>query len=418
MPEKARALEKLLREAPGANVPGFEDRSRAEISLIESLASAGWSKSECYALLKTLPHAKERRELGHDYCQRTVKAAFNFIGSSPALKRSRAAREVIHKAETMAGAAIILAGKTPPARQRFINTTLRVLAAHLVLATKSATERGKVEYFAYRETVRELAGVKRGPAIKALAYLIEKGWLVELCSPSKRYDREKGRWIFKPGEYRLGEIPGRESRYFQTHPLKAAFRSEFHLGRQKDSLDLMGLNGESSLRPQMKLFSFPFPSHPAFTHYPEIWFSWRVLLETQGLTKAALSRRIQGGSKATAGRHLRALEAAGLAQNIEGRWYADLPDAWAAESPKTLPESKPADTDAPELADRLADILAPKPQPKNIVPFEGSPPPELERATDHAEKIRRQREAIEAEAERDRRYPTSEAEQAGRSAVA
>jgi len=319
--KKFQEIEELLSAHPGAFLRRYDNQDHQDFGYCLSLFWAGFPEAQVRIKLEeTSVNARGRL----DYVDKTVSNACIAYE-----KAEKPERKVLQLAEEMASAAIVASLKggadaivppqDTPAKTRSLATlALKVMGAHLDIAAL-AERLGKKNYSAPTEVICRLAKVSARNVARINKILVEQGWLIQVRAP-----------IYHPinpvaGVYRLAGVP-EKARGYRSSPIYSRLKM-LHLGIQ-GSTYIFKEKGKDLItqtqHPESIISRYPLPSHPDFASCPEAWFLWRALLWKPGLNANRLSKILKV-HRATAGRMLKKLEAAGLVRRLNRVWEATVP---------------------------------------------------------------------------------------------
>jgi len=323
---------------PGGTPEGYQNRDHADFGYCLSLFWAGHSKEQVRSKLeKTSVNARGRSEYV-DRCVSNACIAYE--------KAEKPERDILKLAEEMAVAAIgaawkggadaIVPPQATPAKTRSLATqALKVLAAHLNIAAL-AERTGKKSYTAASGLICNLAKVSCRKVAKITRILVDGGWLIQIKAPV--YHPKYG----DAGVYKLAGVPEKAKGY-QSSSVNRRLEM-LHMGilvlTEVDTKEGKDWNTQMQ-HPESIISRYLLPSHPCFNSCPEAWFLWRGLLGMDhGLNANRLSKILKV-HRATAGRMLKKLEAAGLVRRLNKGWQAIAPgvDAASVEATHTVIEA-------------------------------------------------------------------------------
>jgi len=365
--KKSEKLERFMSATPGGTPNEYKNRDHADFGYCLSLFWASHSKEQVRSKLeKNSVNARGRSEYV-DRCVSNACIAYE--------KAEKPERKVLQLAEETASAAIVASWKggadaivppqDTPARTRSLATqALKVMGAHLDIAAL-AERLGKKNYSAPTEVVCRLAKVSARNVARINKILVERGWLIQVRAP-----------IYHPinpvaGVYQLAGVPQKAQGYQST--LVNRRLEMLHLGNlvitevdTKEGKDLI----TQTQHPESIISRYLLPSHPYFDSCPEAWFLWRGLLGMDhGLNANRLSKILKV-HRATAGRMLKKLEAAGLVRQLNRGWEAIVPGLEAApvEAAAVTSQSERIPDNVDELIDIFKEMPGgrekEKPQPR------------------------------------------------------
>jgi len=324
---------------PGGTPNGYKNRDHADFGYCLSLFWAGHSKEQVRSKLeKNSVNARGRSEYV-DRCVSNACIAFE--------KAEKPDRKVLQQAEEMAAAAIVASWKggadaivppqDTPAKTRSLATlALKVMGAHLDIAVL-AERLGKKNYSAPTEVICRLAKVSARNVARINKILVERGWLIQVRAQ-----------IYHPinpvaGVYRLAGVPEKAQGY-RSSPLNSRLKM-LHMGIQGSTYRFKEKGKDlitQTQHPESIISRYPLPSHPDFASCPEAWFLWRALLWKPGLNANRLSKILKV-HRATAGRMLKKLAAAGLVKRLGKGWEAIVPGLEATPAEEAAPAAQQAE---------------------------------------------------------------------------
>jgi len=331
-------IEELLSAHPGAFLRRYDNQDHQDFAYCLSLFWAGYPEAQVRVKLEeTSVNARGRLE----YVDKTVSNARIAYG-----KAEKPKRDILKLAEEMAVAAVgaawkggadaIVPAQATPARTRSLATqALKVLSAHLNIAAL-AERTGKKNYTAASGLICNLAKVSSRKVAKITRILVDGGWLIQIKAPV--YHPKYG----DAGVYKLAGVPEKAKGY-QSSSVNSRLEM-LHLGNlvltEVDTKEGKDWNTHMQ-HPESIISRYLLPSHPYFDSCPEAWFLWRGLLGMDhGLNANRLSKILKV-HRATAGRMLKKLEAAGLVRRLNKGWQAIAPgvDAEAVEATHAVSEA-------------------------------------------------------------------------------
>jgi len=330
-------IEELLSAHPGAFLSRYDNQDHQDFAYSLSLFWAGFPEAQVRIKLEeTSVNARGRRE----YVDKTVSNARIAYG-----KAEKPKRDILKLAEEMAVAAVgaawkggadaIVPPQATPAKTRSLATqALKVLAAHLNIAAL-AERTGKKNYTAPTGVICKLAKVNGRNVAKINRILVDGGWLIQIKAPV--YHPKYG----DAGVYRLAGVPDKAQGY--QSPTVNSRIEMLHLGILVLT-EVVTKKGKDwnpqTQHPESIISRYLLPTHPCFDSCPEAWFLWRALLWKPGLNANRLSKILKV-HRATAGRMLKKLEAAGLVGRLNKGWQAIAPgvDAASVEATHTVSEA-------------------------------------------------------------------------------
>jgi len=357
--KKFQEIEELLAAHPGAFLRRYDNQDHQDFAYCLSLFWAGFPEAQVRIKLEeTSVNARGRLE----YVDKTISNARIAYG-----KAEKPKRDILKLAEEMAVAAVgaawkggadaIVPAQATPARTRSLATqALKVIAAHLNIAAL-AERMGKKNYTAPTRVICKLAKVNGRNVAKINRILVDGGWLIQIKAPV--YHPEHG----AVGVYRLAGVPEKAEGY-QSSSVNSRLEM-LHLGIlvltevvTKEGKDW----NPQTQHPESIISRYLLPSHPYFDSCPEAWFLWRGLLGMDAGLNANRLSKILKVHRATAGRMLKKLEAAGLVRRLNRGWEAIAPgvDAASVEATHTVSEAAEVKENLSPVGDIPADS---KPEP-------------------------------------------------------